>query len=125
MGWGGGLMSLILKSSGIAKGLSVSMLALLTACTSLPNAKQTTNTGLMSIPAKQTGVYIISYDKDKKDILMQAIGHHADEILYEYKNLGSMLAIKISAEDLVERINDYKQIDGVIQIAKSQTMHLQ
>lgn len=117
-------MSLILKSSGIAKGLSVSMLALLTACTSLPNAKQTTNTGLMSIPAKQTGVYIISYDEDKKDTLMQAI-HHADEILYEYKNLGSMLAIKISAEDLVERINDYKQIDGVIQIAKSQTMHLQ
>lgn len=79
----------------------------------------------MSITAKQTGVYIISYDKDKKDNLIQAIHHHADEMLYEYKNLGSMLAIKISAEDINGRINDYKRIDGVIQITKSQTVCLQ
>ena len=118
-------MSVVLKPSGAVKALSVSMLALLTACASLPNAKQTTNTDLISMPAKQMGVYVISYDKDKKDNLMQAIQHHADEVLYEYRNLGSMLAIKISAEDMNERINDYKRIDGVIQITKSQTMHLQ
>lgn len=56
---------------------------------------------------------------------MQAIHHHADEMLYEYKNLGSMLAIKISAEDMNGRINDYKRIDGVIQITKSQTVYTQ
>lgn len=119
------LMDDVLKSSGMVKVLSVAMLALLTACASLPNTKQANSTNLMSIPAKQTGVYIISYDKDKKDNLMQAIHHHADEVLYEYKNLGGILVIKISAKDMNGRINDYKRIDGVIQITKSQTVYTQ
>lgn len=53
------LMDDVLKSSGMVKVLSVAMLALLTACASLPNTKQANSIGLMSIPAKQTGVYHI------------------------------------------------------------------
>lgn len=53
------LMDDVLKSSGMVKVLSVAMLTLLTACASLSNTKQTNSTDLMSITAKQTGVYHI------------------------------------------------------------------
>ncbi|MBE9578620.1 MULTISPECIES: hypothetical protein [Moraxella] len=93
----------------------------LTACVNTPY--QSNNKIEQITQTVQSDVFIIYFDKDKKDNLLTHINHHHDEIIYLYQNMNAV-AVKITATDLDKQIQSYQAIDGVLQITKNQTMQL-
>ncbi|AWY20719.1 hypothetical protein [Moraxella bovis] len=71
----------------------------------------------------QSDIFIIYFDKDKKDNLLTHINHYHDEIVYLYDNINAV-AVKITATDLNKKVQSYQAIDGVLQITKNEMVQL-
>lgn len=96
-------------------------LIVLTACANIPD--KSNNAREQITQTVQSDVFIIYFEKDKKDNLLKAINHHQDDIVYLYQNFNAV-AIKITAKNLNKQIQSYQKIDGVLKITKSENLPL-
>ncbi|OPH37359.1 hypothetical protein [Moraxella equi] len=93
----------------------------LTACVNIPHKSD--NKKPQITQTAQWDIFIIYFDKNKKDNLLTHINHHHDEVVYLYDNINAV-AVKITATDLDKQIQSYQAIDGVLQITKNEMVQL-
>ncbi|MDO4897091.1 MAG: hypothetical protein Q3971_06985 [Moraxella sp.] len=103
------------------KHLLMLLLLLLTACVNASQKSPTSNHQITQIA--QSDVFIIYFEKDKKEHLIKAIDDYQDDIIYDDKNING-LTVKIKADDIHQKIQAYQKIDGVLQITKSKILRL-